>query len=109
MDEVRRVLKPDGLLVTLDFYLPERAWWRDTFLTYLRIAGGMAGWLAHRAPETYGYIAASLRRWCSASAFSASLQRHGFRELDCHHYLGGGIAVHAARSAPAAALDTRAA
>jgi len=95
--EAYRVLAPNGLLVTLDFYLPPSRVWRRVYLGYLRISGRLIGRLVHGVPETYGYIAASLARWMTTDDFSASLRRAGFQLVDARLRLGGGIAIHLAR------------
>jgi len=94
--EVRRVLRPDGLLVTLDFYRPPSPGWRALFEGYLTVAGRAAGWAVHRDARTYGYIARSLRSWCTSSDFSSRLAAHGFT-ASARPYLAGGIAIHTAR------------
>ena len=97
LTEAQRVLAPRGLLVTLDFYLPDSAAWRRMFLSYLRVTGQLIGRIAHGVPEAYGYIAASLERWMTADDFSFSLERSGFQVEDMLLRLGGGIAIHLAR------------
>lgn len=94
--EIARVLQPGGLLLTLDFYRPESTWWRALFLGYLRTAGDAVGWLWHRDPVVYGYIARSIARFLSWQAFSALLEAEGFIVRDVRRYLGGGIARHVA-------------
>lgn len=97
LDEIARVLKPDGRLLTLDFYRPRSgAWWR-LFRTYLAIAGGAIGWLWHRQPAAYGYIARSLDRYLTAEAFSAALAARGFAVDAVRRKLCGGICLHVAR------------
>jgi demethylmenaquinone methyltransferase / 2-methoxy-6-polyprenyl-1,4-benzoquinol methylase len=95
--EVHRVLRPGGLLVTLDFYRPPSRVWRGLFVNYLRVAGALVGWVWHGVPATYGYIAPSLDGWLTAAEFTALLERQGFRVERVRTHLGGGIAIHAAR------------
>jgi demethylmenaquinone methyltransferase/2-methoxy-6-polyprenyl-1,4-benzoquinol methylase len=98
--EVHRVLRPGGLLVTLDFYRPTLPVWRELFVGYLGLAGALVGWAWHRVPATYGYIAPSLDGWISARQFTALLAALGFEVESVSTYLGGGVAVHAARKPP---------
>ena len=94
--EMARVLKPGGLLVTLDFYRPSFAPWRQSLLWYLSIAGNAVGWWWHRDPVVYGYIARSIDHFMSWQEFSALLEREGLRVVRVTRHLGGGIAVHEA-------------
>jgi demethylmenaquinone methyltransferase/2-methoxy-6-polyprenyl-1,4-benzoquinol methylase len=95
--EVHRILRPGGVLVTLDFYRPPLPVWRHLFVGYLRLAGALVGWAWHGVPATYGYIAPSLDGWLSAREFAALLAARGFVVEGVSAHLGGGIAVHAAR------------
>lgn len=94
--EMARVLRPGGVLVTLDFYRPAGALWRALFLGYLQVAGNLVGWLWHRDPVVYGYIARSIDHFMSDAAFSALLEREGFRVRSVRRYLFGGVARHVA-------------
>ena len=95
--EIARVLKPGGVLATLDFYRPESVLWRSLFLAYLRVAGNWVGWLWHREPVVYGYIAPSIEHFVSWQRFSAALERHGLRVESVRRKLLGGVALHFAR------------
>lgn len=95
--EMARVMRPGGALVTLDFYRPGFAPWRALFLWYLGVAGNLVGWLWHRDPIVYGYIARSIRDFMTADEFSALLRREGFEVVSVRRYLFGGIAQHVAR------------
>ena len=92
--ELSRVIRPGGHLFTLDFFLPESRVWRAAFLGWLSMAGGAVGWLWHREPVAYGYIAASIRHFTTAGGFAASLRDHGFEVRATDRRLGGGIALH---------------
>jgi len=95
--EIARVLKPGGVLATLDFYRPEARLWRALFLWYLAVAGNAVGWLWHREPVAYGYIAPSIEHFVSWQAFARSLEREGLRVERVRVKLFGGVALHFAR------------
>ena len=95
--EAARVLKPGGLLVTLDFYRPEHALWRGLFLWYLGAAGNAVGWLWHREPVVYGYIARSIDQFVSYQEFSRTLESCGLQVERVSRKLLGGVAIHVAR------------
>jgi demethylmenaquinone methyltransferase/2-methoxy-6-polyprenyl-1,4-benzoquinol methylase len=99
LNEIARVLAPGGLVACLDFYRPEPAWWRRLFLSYLSWAGNTYGWLWHREPAAYGYIARSIAGYVSAAAFSEDLAGAGLRVETVLRRLGGGIGLHVARKA----------
>lgn len=94
--ELHRVLRPGGLLLTLDFYRPAFAPWRALFLGYLQLSGSVVGWWWHRAPVIYAYIAHSIRHFVTAGDFDAALARTGFTRTARRDHLLGGIALHAA-------------
>lgn len=94
--ELHRVLRPGGVLLTLDFYRPSLAPWRALLLGYLQLSGGIVGWWWHRAPIIYAYIAHSIRHFVTRGEFSAALTRHGFDVQAERSHLLGGIALHQA-------------
>ena len=97
LDEIQRVLRPGGQLLVLDFYRPRTRVWRFLYLTYLALAGRLYGWLWHRQPVAYGYIAPSIEHYLSWQEFSAALESRGFAVGRVHRKLLGGIALHVAR------------
>ncbi len=98
--ESARVLRPGGVLATLDFYRPDFALWRSAFLAYLRAAGNAVGWWWHGEPVAYGYIARSIEAHVSSDEFSRLLSGAGFDLVACRTFLFGGVAIHVARRAP---------
>jgi len=95
--EIHRVLRPGGILCSLDFNKPEAAWLRAVYLTYLDAVGGTLGWVLHRDPDTYRYIPASIRRYPGARGVVELLNRTGFHESRYVPVLGGLMAIHLAR------------
>lgn len=95
--EVARVLRPGGILMNLDFYKPVGKLWREVFLNYMWHTGRICGWLWHREPIVYGYIAESIRRYLTLPEFEEALTACGFRVEWRNSALGGGIGMHVAR------------
>lgn len=94
--ECARVLRPGGVLGSLDFFVPRNALWRALFLGYLRVSGDIVGWWWHRTPAIYGYIARSIAAFVTIEEFTAVLQRHGFQVVETRRMLFGGIGLHVA-------------
>jgi demethylmenaquinone methyltransferase/2-methoxy-6-polyprenyl-1,4-benzoquinol methylase len=95
--EIARVLRPGGILLNLDFYRPANPLWRGLYLGYLSVTGNAAGWLWHREPSTYGYIAASIRRFLTMNEFEQALTRAGLKVEWRKSHLFGGLGLHVAR------------
>lgn len=95
--EIARVLRPGGLLLSLDFNRPANPPVRVVYLAYLHLVGGALGWLLHRDPDTYRYIPASIRRYPGAQRVAALMQRQGFASARWMPVLGGLMALHEAR------------
>jgi demethylmenaquinone methyltransferase / 2-methoxy-6-polyprenyl-1,4-benzoquinol methylase len=94
IDEIRRVLKPGGRVLSLDFNRPQNALVRSAYLAYLSIVGGAIGWTLHRDPDTYRYIPASIRTYPGAEAVSRLLEARGFARARHRRILGGLMAIH---------------
>lgn len=97
IEEVHRVLRPGGVLVSLDFFLPSRRWLRLLYLAYLYAQGAFWGVILHRRARVYTYIPDSLRSFVSTKEFSTSLEKMQFTGVTSRPFILGGIAVHWAR------------
>ncbi len=98
LDEIARVLRPGGRLLSLDFNRPSSRPVRLAHLAYLQVVGGALGWLLHRDPDTYRYIPASIRTYPGARGVAALLRERGFREASHRPVLGGFMTIHDART-----------
>jgi ubiquinone/menaquinone biosynthesis methyltransferase len=94
IDEIRRVLKPGGQMLSLDFNRPASAVVRGAFLQYLTVVGGALGWALHGDPDTYRYIPASIRNYPEARAISRLMETRGFADVKYRPMLGGLMAIH---------------
>lgn len=102
LQEIHRVLRPGGLVCSLDFDRPEAAWLRAVYLSYLDVVGATLGWVLHRDPDTYRYIPASIRRYPGARGVAELMRVAGFADVRHVPVQGGLMAIHIARrSAPA--------
>ena len=95
--EVRRVLRPGGTFVSLDFNRPANSIVRAAYLSYLTIVGSTLGYILHRDPDTYRYIPESIRRYPGAVEVNAMIRRAGFSESEYLPVMGGLMAIHHAR------------
>lgn len=93
LGELARVLRPGGRLYLLEFFRPADAVWRALYLGYLRVAGATVGWLWHRAPAAYEYIAASISQFVTYEEFAAWLTDAGFHVAAVRPKLRGGVAL----------------
>jgi demethylmenaquinone methyltransferase/2-methoxy-6-polyprenyl-1,4-benzoquinol methylase len=94
VQEIERVTRPGGLLVSLDFFLPSNPVMRNLYLGYLYAQGAFWGAVLHRQPRVYTYIPDSLRSFLSIDDFSALLRRNGYRRVDARKFILGGIGLH---------------
>ena len=96
LSEIHRVLKPGGLLVSLDFNRPANGAARFIYLSYLTVVGSVLGLVLHRDPDTYRYIPESIRRYPGAERVCGIARDQGFARCEWVRVLGGLMAIHVA-------------
>lgn len=94
LQEIERVTKPGGRMVSLDFFLPANRLLRRLYLGYLYLQGTFWGMLLHGRPRVYTYIPDSLRSFLSIPDFSALLKGMGYARVEAQAYVLGGIGLH---------------
>lgn len=94
IDEIRRVLRPGGRLLSLDFNRPSNGLVRAAYLTYLTAVGGTLGFALHGDPDTYRYIPASIRQYPGAARVADLMRSRGFASAVHYPVLGGLMAIH---------------
>lgn len=97
LEEIHRCLAPGGKLLSLDFGKPSVGWLRRIYLRYLEASTWAAGWLLHRDPEAYLYIAESLREHPPQPELCEMMTRVGFSPCSWSDVLLGTMAIHVAQ------------
>ena len=95
--EIRRVTRPGGVLVSLDFFLPSNPVMRQLYLGYMYAQGFFWGLVLHGRPRVYTYIPDSIRSFVSIDDFSARLKKAGYGRVEARRFILGGIGLHWAR------------
>jgi demethylmenaquinone methyltransferase/2-methoxy-6-polyprenyl-1,4-benzoquinol methylase len=96
IDEMHRVLKNGGQVLSLDFNRPANSIVRVVYLAYLKVAGGLLGWILHGDADTYRYIPASIRNYPGAEGVARLLEARGFVGVRHLAVLGGLMTIHVA-------------
>jgi demethylmenaquinone methyltransferase/2-methoxy-6-polyprenyl-1,4-benzoquinol methylase len=99
IDEIHRVLHDGGRALSLDFNRPANSFVRGIYLTYLRLTGGLLGWMLHGDPDTYRYIPASISGYPGAEGVARLLEARGFVQVEYKAVLGGLMTIHIAHKA----------
>ena len=89
LSEVHRILKPGGVAVFLDFSKSVNPRLQRITLAILKWWGSLWGWMLHRDPRVYAYIAASLARYPDRHQLATLFRETGFEVRHTRHaFLG---------------------
>ncbi|GAA4349142.1 demethylmenaquinone methyltransferase [Angustibacter luteus] len=95
--ELLRVTKPGGRLVVCEFSHPVWAPFRAIYVNYLMRALPSIARRVSSNPDSYVYLAESIREWPDQTALSSRLQQAGWGEVAWRNLSGGIVALHRAR------------
>jgi demethylmenaquinone methyltransferase / 2-methoxy-6-polyprenyl-1,4-benzoquinol methylase len=94
--EMLRVTKPGGRMVIAEFSHPTVPVWRTMYTEYLMRALPAIASRISSNPDSYIYLAESIRAWPSQDELGAWLAEAGWTDVAYRNLTGGIVAVHRA-------------
>jgi demethylmenaquinone methyltransferase/2-methoxy-6-polyprenyl-1,4-benzoquinol methylase len=94
--ELLRVTRPGGRLVVCEFSRPTWAPWRTVYIEYLMRALPYLARAVSSSPDSYVYLAESIRAWPDQASLAASLATAGWARVGWRNLTGGVVALHRA-------------
>lgn len=93
LEETRRVLRPGGHVLILDFSVPS-SWWRGLYRLYLhRCLPRVAGWACGER-AAYCYLAESIERFPRGETMRTLLAESGFATATAEELTGGIVSLY---------------
>jgi demethylmenaquinone methyltransferase/2-methoxy-6-polyprenyl-1,4-benzoquinol methylase len=94
LNEMRRVAKPAGRLLILDFGKPDNPIWRGLYFTYLKFFVPLLGWIFCGSSSAYAYILESLKHYPAQRGVAAQMQELGLVNVRIVNLLGGVMSIN---------------
>jgi demethylmenaquinone methyltransferase / 2-methoxy-6-polyprenyl-1,4-benzoquinol methylase len=94
--EARRVVKPGGRLVVVEFSSPTFAPFRVLYMNYLMRALPAIAKVTSSNPDAYIYLADSIRAWPDQKGLAAQIVDAGWTQVGWKNLTGGVVAIHMA-------------
>ncbi len=99
LEEMRRVLRPGGHVLILDFSVPS-GWWRGLYRIYLHRCLPRIAALVSGEKEAYEYLAESIERFPRGEGMRALLTRSGYGSATAQELTGGIVSLYTATVIP---------
>lgn len=93
LEEIFRVLKPNGRCLILEFSLPPSPF-KWPYLFYLRHILPWLGGKLSRDPKAYRYLNQTIESFPSGAAFVSLLKRAGFTKIKAHQMALGAVTLY---------------
>ena len=92
--EARRVTKPGGRMVVVEFSHPTWRPFRTIYTEYLMKALPAIARKTSSNPDAYVYLAESIRAWPDQKGLAAAMEKAGWSQVSWKNLTGGVVAVH---------------
>ncbi len=96
LTEMRRVTRPGGRLVVLEFSTPTWGPFRALYQRYLVRALPVVSGILSSNPRAYDYLAESILAWPDQPTLAGLLAANGWRDVSWKNLSGGIVALHRA-------------
>ncbi|MFN8227559.1 MAG: demethylmenaquinone methyltransferase [Mycobacterium sp.] len=96
LQEMARVTRPGGRLVVCEFSTPTVPVFSTVYKEYLMRALPALARVVSSDPESYEYLAESIRAWPDQAALAGLMGRAGWSQVRWRNLTGGIVALHAA-------------
>lgn len=97
LGEMRRVLRPGGKLVVLEFSKPKRFPMKQLYFTYFRFVMPVVGKIISKDKSAYTYLPESVMAFPEGKDFEVKLASVGFKQIETSPVTGGIASIYAAR------------
>ena len=92
--EARRVTKPGGRMVVVEFSHPTWRPFRSIYTEYLMKALPAIARRTSSNPDAYIYLAESIRAWPDQQGLASAMKKAGWGQISWKNLTGGVVAVH---------------
>ena len=96
LGELLRVTRPGGILVVCEFSRPVWGPWRKVYLEYLMRALPAVARAVSSSPDSYVYLAESIRAWPDQARLAEMIRAAGWTRVGWRNLTGGIVALHRA-------------
>ena len=81
IDEMRKLLRPGGTFITLEFFRPTTLFTRFFYHGLAPLCIPFLGWMFSSRRQAYAYLVESIRRFRSVGEYRECFRRQGFRDV----------------------------
>ncbi|RDE12769.1 MAG: hypothetical protein C4K49_09450 [Candidatus Thorarchaeota archaeon] len=97
LEEFHRVLKPDGLFISLETSQPSSKLIRWLFRSYVKWLVKTIGRTISSSSSAYSYLSSTVLRFYGAEDFAEIIREAGFSRIRFYSMMSGIVAIHEAR------------
>jgi demethylmenaquinone methyltransferase/2-methoxy-6-polyprenyl-1,4-benzoquinol methylase len=91
--EMRRVLRPGGRLLVLEFTQPDR-WFRPIYYFYLKVILPLVARILTGDKSAYDYLAGSIEAFPTKESLTQELEKAGFTQVNAQGLSASIVAIH---------------